>query len=79
MQRGGRRAALVWSWVVLLLLLAARTVRRNQDWQDEESLYRSGISICPPKGKCHHVWALSSLQACSVIEDRVSSKKSFNY
>jgi protein O-mannosyl-transferase len=37
--------------VVLFLLYAARTVTRNQDWLTEESLYRSGININPPKGK----------------------------
>ena len=37
--------------VVLFLLYAARTVSRNQDWLTEESLYRSGININPPKGK----------------------------
>ncbi|KAJ4443170.1 hypothetical protein ANN_04820 [Periplaneta americana] len=38
--------------VCVALLLAAfsvRTVQRNRDWMDEESLYRSGIPINPPK------------------------------
>ncbi|PSN37297.1 hypothetical protein C0J52_24717 [Blattella germanica] len=38
--------------VCVALLLAAfsvRTVQRNRDWVDEESLYRSGIPINPPK------------------------------
>lgn len=51
--RGGRRAALLGAWVVVLLLLGARTLRRNQDWQDDEALYSSGVSVCPPKGKYH--------------------------
>ncbi|KAJ9585868.1 hypothetical protein L9F63_020488, partial [Diploptera punctata] len=41
--------------VCVALLLAAfsvRTVQRNRDWMDEESLYRSGIPINPPK--CKH-------------------------
>lgn len=37
---------------VLLLTMSVRTVVRNKDWQNEEALYRSGISINPPKGKC---------------------------
>ena len=40
--------------VCVALLLAAfsvRTVQRNRDWMDEESLYRSGIPINPPKCK----------------------------
>lgn len=39
------------SLVALLLIFSARTIVRNQDWLTEESLYRSGISINPPKGK----------------------------
>lgn len=42
---------LIGGWVVLLALLSARTVRRNQDWQSDETLYRSGVSLNPPKGK----------------------------
>ncbi len=41
--------------VCLAVLLAAswlRTVARNHDWTDEERLYRSGITINPPKGEC---------------------------
>ncbi|XP_062511641.1 protein O-mannosyl-transferase TMTC2-like isoform X2 [Corticium candelabrum] len=33
----------------VLLLFIMRTVRRNEDWQNEESLYRSGISVNPAK------------------------------
>lgn len=35
----------------LLLVLILRTLQRNNDWRDEESLYRSGVEINPPKGK----------------------------
>uniref|UniRef100_A0A4W4HJF4 DUF1736 domain-containing protein n=1 Tax=Electrophorus electricus TaxID=8005 RepID=A0A4W4HJF4_ELEEL len=34
----------------LLLLYSLRTVHRNQDWQNEDSLYRSGITVNPAKG-----------------------------
>ena len=34
----------------LFILFSVRTWRRNQDWSTEENLYRSGISINPPKG-----------------------------
>jgi hypothetical protein len=40
--------------ICLALLLASfsvRTVQRNRDWMDEESLYRAGIPINPPKCK----------------------------
>ncbi|XP_050738471.1 protein O-mannosyl-transferase TMTC2-like, partial [Eriocheir sinensis] len=49
-RRGRRwRGVLIGGWVVLLALLSARTVRRNQDWQSDETLYRSGVSLNPPK------------------------------
>lgn len=35
--------------VCLLILSAARTVERNWDWQNEEALYRSGITVNPAK------------------------------
>lgn len=38
-------------FAILLLSFSARTLQRNKDWHDEESLYRSGIIINPPKGK----------------------------
>ncbi|KAI7791631.1 protein O-mannosyl-transferase TMTC2 [Triplophysa rosa] len=33
----------------LVLIYSLKTVRRNQDWQTEEMLYRSGISVNPAK------------------------------
>jgi hypothetical protein len=36
---------------LLLATFSARTVQRNRDWMDEESLYRSGIPVNPPKCK----------------------------
>ncbi|XP_043267624.1 protein O-mannosyl-transferase TMTC2 [Venturia canescens] len=33
----------------LLGLMAAKTLRRNLDWYDEESLYRSALHVNPPK------------------------------
>jgi len=36
--------------LLLVLSLAARTLVRNADWLNEESLYRSGISVNPAKG-----------------------------
>lgn len=37
--------------LVILLAMSARTVRRNLDWRDEESLYRSAVAVNPPKGE----------------------------
>lgn len=34
---------------ILLLSMCLRTIRRNQDWQNDESLYRSGIAYSPAK------------------------------
>lgn len=36
---------------VLLGFMAAKTLRRNMDWHDEESLYRSALHVNPPKGQ----------------------------
>lgn len=36
---------------LLLATFSLRTVQRNRDWADEESLYRAGIPINPPKCK----------------------------
>lgn len=46
-----RRCALLVCGGLLLLAAAAKTVQRNLDWRDEESLYRSAIRINPPKGE----------------------------
>ncbi|KAM7350975.1 transmembrane O-mannosyltransferase targeting cadherins 2 isoform 2-T2 [Cochliomyia hominivorax] len=40
---------LIFSLCLLLSALSARTIRRNLDWRDEESLYRSAVQINPPK------------------------------
>lgn len=36
---------------LLLLIFSGRTINRNADWKDEESLYRSGIPANPAKGE----------------------------
>uniref|UniRef100_A0A182S706 DUF1736 domain-containing protein n=1 Tax=Anopheles maculatus TaxID=74869 RepID=A0A182S706_9DIPT len=47
---GPRRRQLVLVCIGLLLIAySARTVRRNRDWVDEESLFRSAIAVNPPK------------------------------
>eukprot|EP00096_Caligus_rogercresseyi_P007274 TRINITY_DN2508_c0_g1_i1.p1 TRINITY_DN2508_c0_g1~~TRINITY_DN2508_c0_g1_i1.p1 ORF type:complete len:604 (+),score=30.15 TRINITY_DN2508_c0_g1_i1:192-1814(+) len=41
-----------WNNIILgfiVVLGATRTIHRNEDWKNEESLYRSGISVNPPK------------------------------
>lgn len=51
----GCRALLLCLCAALVLLNGIRTVRRNRDWRDEESLYKSGISVNPAKGKSYRV------------------------
>uniref|UniRef100_A0A8W7P8V9 DUF1736 domain-containing protein n=1 Tax=Anopheles coluzzii TaxID=1518534 RepID=A0A8W7P8V9_ANOCL len=49
---GPRRRQLVLVCVGLLLIAySAKTVRRNRDWADEESLFRSAVAVNPPKGR----------------------------
>ncbi|KAM8822150.1 protein O-mannosyl-transferase TMTC2-like isoform 1-T1 [Synchiropus picturatus] len=45
----GSRTALLCLCVGLLVLNGLRTVQRNRDWNNEENLYRSGISVNPAK------------------------------
>lgn len=48
--RGRRSAAAVYVlYAATVAVYSARTVIRNRDWRDEESLYRSGIAVNPPK------------------------------
>ncbi|XP_003740831.1 protein O-mannosyl-transferase TMTC2-like [Galendromus occidentalis] len=41
----------IWMTTLALLVVSymARTVQRNEDWLTEESLYKSGIAVNPPK------------------------------
>jgi len=49
---GGRRSAIVYAlYAATVATYGLRTVLRNRDWLDEESLYRSGIQVNPPKCK----------------------------
>lgn len=45
------RAALAILALALLVVMSARTVRRNVDWQTEERLYHSGVATNPAKGE----------------------------
>jgi hypothetical protein len=48
-------------FALLLATFSVRTVQRNRDWMDEESLYRAGIPINPPKCKYRAVFSSLSL------------------
>jgi protein O-mannosyl-transferase len=36
---------------VVLIALAARTIVRNRDWRDDETIWRSAIRVCPDSNK----------------------------
>lgn len=46
--------------IVLIGACSLKTIRRNRDWRDEESLYRSAIKVNPPKGNFSRSVMLSS-------------------
>lgn len=46
----GRRSMLLALCAALVLLNGAKTIQRNRDWSNEESLYKSGIAANPAKG-----------------------------
>lgn len=50
------RIILATCFVVLILVFSAKTVLRNKDWFDEESLYRSAIPVNPAKGEIPNVF-----------------------
>jgi tetratricopeptide (TPR) repeat protein len=56
----------------LLVLLAARTVQRNYDWQSEADLFKSGASVNPTNAKLH--WGVASaLQKSGDLDDAAAS------
>jgi len=53
-RRNGSRTrgrAVLLGTAILIGMLSAKTLVRNADWRDEESLYRSALHVNPPKGK----------------------------
>lgn len=50
LHRRSSRTMLVYSSAALVLFFGVKTVLRNQDWQNEEMLYKSGIYVNPAKG-----------------------------
>uniref|UniRef100_A0A8C5DXP0 dolichyl-phosphate-mannose--protein mannosyltransferase n=1 Tax=Gouania willdenowi TaxID=441366 RepID=A0A8C5DXP0_GOUWI len=49
MRRQSSRTVLLYLSAAVLLLFGIKTVLRNQDWQNEEMLYQSGIYVNPAK------------------------------
>lgn len=46
-----RSIAIIVFLIILISGCSLKTILRNQDWHDEESLYRSAIKVNPPKGE----------------------------
>lgn len=66
-----RSMATILFLIILISASSLQTMRRNRDWRDEESLYRSAIRINPPKGNFSLVPASRNFRFTS------SSNKSF--
>jgi protein O-mannosyl-transferase len=45
-----RSIATITLLIILISACSMKTIQRNRDWLDEESLYRSAIKVNPPKG-----------------------------
>lgn len=50
--------------LVALCAMCGYTLRRNLDWRDEESLFRSALHINPPKGECNFFLFIISTNYC---------------
>lgn len=48
--RNTRSMATILFLIILISACSLKTIRRNGDWRDEESLFRSAIKVNPPKG-----------------------------
>lgn len=63
-----KRYAAIFCVSVVLMSYSAKTIVRNVDWRDEESLYRSAIQVNPPKGNCENVLQLIFPRTFSVCQ-----------
>ncbi|XP_020604755.1 transmembrane and TPR repeat-containing protein 2-like [Orbicella faveolata] len=63
--------------VCVFILSVARTVQRNWDWQNEETLYRSGISVNPAKAWSNLGNVLNSQRRVREAED--AYRKALSY
>lgn len=55
------RVVFLFSLVIVLVAFSAKTICRNKDWHDEESLYRSAIPVNSPKGNSLTLVIISNL------------------
>uniref|UniRef100_A0A8D8WH46 dolichyl-phosphate-mannose--protein mannosyltransferase n=1 Tax=Cacopsylla melanoneura TaxID=428564 RepID=A0A8D8WH46_9HEMI len=65
----GRKKLLNILVICLMVIYALKTVRRNNDWLNEENLYRSGIPVNPPKSYGNLGSILSSQRRFSEAEE----------
>ena len=55
----------------ILAVLAARTWVRNDDWQDERTLYAAAVRVAPDSAKAHHNLAVA-LQRAGEYDDAIA-------
>jgi protein O-mannosyl-transferase len=59
-----RSIAIIVFLIILISGCSFKTMLRNQDWRDEESLYRSAIKVNPPKGKLKSILKKVNVEMC---------------
>lgn len=59
-----KRYAIMLCVSIVLVAYSVKTIARNVDWHNEESLYRSAIQINPPKGNYHGVCITCNVCVC---------------
>lgn len=76
-RHGSRRRgrAVLAATAILVSLMSAKTLLRNADWFDEESLYRSALHVNPPKGekKVHRPFSQIAFNTLVVISSSFSN------
>lgn len=72
-RNGSRRRgrAVLLATTVLVCFMSAKTLLRNADWFDEESLYRSALHVNPPKGEFIFIAFTSSLARINGRRDKI--------
>jgi tetratricopeptide (TPR) repeat protein len=55
----------------ILAVLAARTWVRNDDWQDERTLYAAAVRVAPDSAKAHHNLAVA-LERAGAYDDAIA-------
>ena len=61
--------------LLTFVILALKTLLRNGDWRNEESLYRAGVRVNPPKGNFFPISFTVLLDDFGVVFDFQNVKK----